>query len=106
MIGGNTGSVMSGMTTPIVCERLVRSNTAAALRRYPRRWLTRRILSARSGDTAWRERGLSAREMVDTCTPTSRAMSCKVRRERLAFFNHALVQLHSLRGFLERVDQF
>src|SRR5262249_39812015 len=52
-----------------------------------------RIFFRSSGETACPDFGFRAREIVDTCTPTSRAMSFSVGRGRLDFLKIILMSL-------------
>src|ERR1043166_3172086 len=74
---------MSGTITPTVRVRAVRNDEAAAFGRYFRRSLALRIFLLSAPETRWRESGLSARDTVETSTPTARATSLNVGRERL-----------------------
>ena len=71
---------MSGTMTPTVRVRSVRSEDAAVFGRYFSRSLARRIFSLSAPDTGCAESGLSARDTVETLTPTTRAMSFRVVR--------------------------
>src|SRR6187402_3831831 len=85
---------MSGTITPTVWLRSVRSVEAAAFRTYRRRALALRILSRSAADTGCAEPGSSARDTVDTLTPTARATSFSVGR--------ALVRLPGVDAMLLR----
>ena len=73
---------MSGTITPTVRVRSVRSDEAAAFGRYFSRSLALRIFLLSAPETRWRESGLSARDTVETLTPTARATSFNVVRGR------------------------
>ena len=78
MIGGNSGLLRSGISTPIVFERRVRRLRATGLGRYPSlaaASLTRRAVSSLTSSLV---PGLSARDAVAGCTPAAVATSRNV----------------------------
>ena len=101
---------MSGTITPTVRVRSVRSDDAAAFGRYFSRSLALRIFSLSAPETGWRESGLSARDTVETLTPTARATSFSVVRESPAssppcYFAAFSYGMHQLAGLqLRRPD--
>src|SRR5215207_6222610 len=79
-IGGNSGLVRSGISTPTVYERAVFSPRAIGFGRYPRRSAAANTRLAVSSLTSSRVSRLSARDAVPGCTPAIRATSLSVTR--------------------------
>src|ERR671922_100881 len=74
-IGGNSGFVMSGTSTPTVNERLVFRPRAIGLGRYPSSSAARMTRSAVASLTSPRVSTFSARETVPGWTRAARAIS-------------------------------
>src|SRR3954451_262984 len=79
-IGGNSGLVRSGTSTPTVSDRLVFRLRAIGLTWYPRDAATSRTRATVAGRTRLRVASLSAREAVAGCTPAAVATSRSVGR--------------------------